>query len=120
MKDLDKKPPFPFEQAGRELRSEEVRPRIDEYRRATAHSDQPINAEAFSKEVLMKMLGNDDCQGIRIYYGRKKGKPSLLLVGIDKKGNDIQRVPGGLKDMPGDSGTGVYSDGCPCPQLCSE
>lgn len=120
MKDI-KPIPFPFERAGRELKSDEARPRIDEYRRATASDPKHINAEAFSKEILMKMLDNDDCRGIRIYYGRKKGEPSMLLVGIDKNGNDIHRVAGGLKDMPNEGdGSGVYGDGCPCPQHCSE
>lgn len=119
MKENREKASFPFDVAGRELRVGEVRPRIEEYHQETSRVAERIDAEAFSKEVFMKILQHNDCHGIRIYYGRNKGEASLLLVGIDQNGNDIQRVPGGLKDMLEDDGSGVYGDGCPCPKLCS-
>ncbi|OIN60114.1 hypothetical protein [Arsenicibacter rosenii] len=117
MKDINE--PFPFDRAGRQFKISEVRPRIDQYQKEFPDRATRINAEAFSKEVFDQIFSNESCRGIRIYYGRNEGKPSLILVGIDKHGNDIHRVPDGLKDMPGDDDSGTYGDGMPCPTHCS-
>lgn len=98
----------------------EARTWVDDYRATCEKQTSPIHAESFSKEVLMKMLANDDCQGIRIYHGHEKGEARLLLVGIDKTGSDMHRTQRGLKDdMPGDDGgSGIYGDGAKCPEEC--
>ena len=110
--------PFPYKQGGRQMKFDEARSQVDEYRK-TPPTGEVVFAEAFSKKTLMEMLGNEACQGIRIYHGRQHGTPTLLLVGIDHKGNDMHRTPNGLKDMGGDGGSGIYGDGIKCPDQCS-
>jgi hypothetical protein len=113
------KNPFPFEKSGREMSHTEARTWVDEYRKTCYSQPNPIHAEGFSKEVLMKMLANDDCRGIRIYHGHQNGQPRLLLVGIDKHGDDMHRSKQGLKDdMPGEDGSGIFGDGIKCPSEC--
>jgi hypothetical protein len=111
---------FPYAKPGREMSFTEARNWVDAYRKTCEKQPNPIYAEAFSKEILLKILANDDCQGIRIYHGHEKGEPRLLLVGMDKKGNDMHRTPQGLKDdMPGDGGgSGIFGDGGKCPDEC--
>ncbi len=115
----DTKYPFPYQQEGRQLKFDEARTQVDEYRKAP-HTGEVVFAEAFSKKILMEMLGSDACQGIRMYHGRQHGTPTLLLVGIDSKGNDMHRTPKGLKDMGGDGGSGIYGGGSRCPNDCGE
>ena len=113
------KPHFPFEKAGREMSHTQARTWVDDYRKTCSTQTHPIYAEGFSKEILMKILANDDCQGIRIYHGHEKDEPRLLLVGMDKHGNDMHRSQHGLKDdMPSDDGSGIFGDGGKCPDEC--
>ncbi len=112
--------PFPYKKAGREMRFDEARTWVDSYRKTCEKQVKPIFAEGFSKEVLMKMFADDACTGIRIYHGQQNGEPRLLLVGMDKEGNDMHRSQRGLKDdMPDDGGgSGIYGDGARCPEEC--
>lgn len=111
---------FPFDKAGREMQYNEARTWIDEYRKTCAQQTSPIYAEGFSREVLMKLLSDKNCHGVRVYHANQNGEPRLLLVGMDKHGNDMTRTKQGLKDdMPGDGGgSGIYGDGARCPEEC--
>ena len=41
-----------------------------------------IKAEFFGRDFLMKLLSQDDCVGMRIYYGQDdKGTQHLVVVG---------------------------------------
>jgi hypothetical protein len=115
----DSKYKFPYPKEGRQMKFDEARTHVDEHRKGP-HAGEKVHAEAFSKKILMEMLGNEECQGIRIYHGRQHGSPTLLLVGIDHKGNDMHRTPQGLKDMGGDGGSGIFGDGTKCPNQCGE
>ncbi len=110
---------FPYKQGGRQMKFDEARTQVDEYRQLPP-AGEVVFAEAFSKEILMEMLGSNECHGIRIYHGRQHGTPTLLLVGIDSKGNDMHRTPKGLKDMGGDGGSNIYGDGTKCPDMCGD
>ena len=66
----------------------------------------------FGEKVIREILDQHGAEGIRIYYGIKPGvtpgttAPQLILVSVDKHGNDI--VPG------------VYGDRSEiCPPMCS-
>lgn len=60
----------------------------------------------FHRKDLDELLAQPGCVGLRYYYGRKvEGQDTLVLVGVDKEGNDlIQGV--------------VMEDGFWCPPLC--
>ena len=113
------KPHFSFEKPGREMDYTQARSWVDDYRKTCQEQANPVYAEGFSKETLMKILTDTNCAGIRIYHGHEKGESRLLLVGIDKHGDDMHRSKHGLKDdMPGNGGSGIYGDGGRCPDEC--
>jgi hypothetical protein len=44
----------------------------------------------FSRRIFGLILDQQDCVGIRIYFGRtSEGKQTLILVGVDKSGSDL-------------------------------
>jgi hypothetical protein len=67
--------------------------------------DSPKSAFFFRK-LLDELLAQPNCAGLRICYARTdKGEDSLVLVGVDKDGNDM--VQGTLLE-----------DGFFCPPFC--
>lgn len=47
-------------------------------------------AHFFGREILEKLLAQDNCMGIRMYYGiNTEGEKQLVLVGADKDENDL-------------------------------
>ena len=75
--------------------------------RMTADSTMKgVLGEFFGKDALVGALNQKNCTGLRIYYGKKDdGTPALVLVGVDKSGNDLTA---GL----------VLEDGYICPPWC--
>ena len=62
-------------------------------------------AHFFGKEILNQLLEQENCVGIRIYYGIKDDKTELVLVGVDSEENDL---------------LGLVADlSLPCPKTCS-
>lgn len=63
---------------------------------------------AFNAKAVVELLAQPGCVGLRYYKGRNKaGEDSMILVGVDAKGNDM--VDGMLLD-------GIL----PCPPFCSD
>jgi hypothetical protein len=60
----------------------------------------------FLRKELDDLLAQPGCSGVRFYYGLDaNGQDSLILVGVDKDGNDMVN--------------GVLIDGSfPCPPFC--
>jgi len=57
------------------------------YRINTESKDMLIHY--FGKEAVDKALAQPGCIGLRMYYGMdKNGTRGLILVGVDKKGNE--------------------------------
>lgn len=74
-----------------------------EYRRQ--NPDSTI-AHFFGREILEKLLNQEDCMGIRAYYGiDENGDKELVLVGADSHGNDLTNLVADLS--------------MPCPRACS-
>lgn len=62
----------------------------------------------FFREVLDKLLAQPGCVGIRYYHGLDaQDQPSLIIVGVDAKGDDI--TGGVLMDFH-----------YPCPPFCGD
>jgi hypothetical protein len=60
----------------------------------------------FYREAFEKILAQKDCIGIRYYYAKTNdGTPTLVLVGVDSKGNDM--VEGAIMERSQ-----------PCPPYC--
>jgi hypothetical protein len=77
----------------------------------------PIRSEFFGKEKLNILLTKSEkVVGLRIAYGLEAGEPSLILVPVDKDGNNIALDKSGLKDMP--DGDDYLANGPKCPLAC--
>ncbi|MDH4045606.1 MAG: hypothetical protein OEY20_00270 [Gemmatimonadota bacterium] len=60
----------------------------------------------FPRKPVQDLLAQKGCEGVRIYYARdEKGVPALVLVAVDKDGNDM------VKDS-------ILEWSYPCPPLC--
>ena len=52
----------------------------------------PHKGGMFLRAELDQVLAQPGCAGLRYYYGRKAdGQDSLILVGVDEKGNDMEQ-----------------------------
>ena len=67
--------------------------------------DGAVLASFFGKQTIQKILDQEDCVGIRIYYGLENSTPVLVLVGAKANEDDI--ISGELAQ------TGVQ-----CPPVC--
>lgn len=66
-----------------------------------------IIAHFFGRDILQKILDQDDCMGIRMYYGiNDERQKELILVGVDSQGNDLIEL--------------VADISTPCPHICSK
>jgi hypothetical protein len=52
-----------------------------------AQPNEPL-ARFFGRDILLSILAQADCQGIRFYYGLNESVPQLLAVGADSEEND--------------------------------
>lgn len=65
-------------------------------------------AHLFGSETIKKLLDQEGCEAMRIYYALDdKGEQQLILVGTDVKGNDMTK--GLILDMS-----------VPCPPDCPD
>lgn len=65
----------------------------------------------FGRNKLLALLEQDDCQGLRIYFGAYRNSPAqqnLVIAGVDSKGNNIKD-----KDL-------YLNRGWPCPPHCPD
>ncbi len=64
-------------------------------------------AHFFGRDILERILSQENCMGIRMYYGiDDDGKKQIVLVGADEHQND-------LTDLVADISH-------PCPHTCSQ
>ncbi|MDZ7372452.1 MAG: hypothetical protein ONB23_00655 [candidate division KSB1 bacterium] len=60
----------------------------------------------FGREAIERILAQERCVGIRYYFAETdKGQPTVVLVGVDEKGEDL--VEGFLAEVS-----------WPCPPYC--
>jgi hypothetical protein len=66
-----------------------------------------VLGEYFGGNAIQEVLKQDGCIGIRIYYAKKDdGNPTLVIVGVDKSGNDM------FNNL-------IIDHGFPCPPICN-
>ena len=52
----------------------------------------PHKGGMFLRPELDQLLAQPGCAGLRFYYGRKAdGQDTLILVGVDEKGDDMEQ-----------------------------
>lgn len=135
------------EPAGRKITLDDARSRTrlfrEGYRDKVPTMPEHVIANTFSKELLLEMLKQPGCEGIRMYHAVRPDAGSgsegrireLVLVGVDKEGNDLLTVsedPGSgkrgcsplgiflaLPASPPPSTPGIIAGSPrPCPTLC--
>lgn len=75
--------------------------------RYRAENPDTTIAHFFGKDILRKLLDQDNSMGIRMYYGiDEDGAKQLVLVGVDSDGNDLTELVADLS--------------FPCPNACSD
>ncbi len=86
-------------------------------RQKEKRKEKYIKANFFGCDIIRKILSEEGCKGIRIYYAvDDKGQQQLLLVGADAKMNSL--VPSTIgKD--GSSYT-IADRSVPCPDECPD
>lgn len=73
-------------------------------------ANKNIKAFFYGREKLQELLNQNDCVGIRIYYGGERDahggySPALVLVGADENMDDLANGK-------------ILERGAPCPPLC--
>ncbi|MEP6749369.1 MAG: hypothetical protein ABJB86_16660 [Bacteroidota bacterium] len=73
--------------------------------------------ETFEKASFTALLGETDCQYIRVYLAMDEDlQIRVIVVGADSKNADILPVAGLAKPL--DGGGNIVEDGIRCPDLC--
>jgi hypothetical protein len=75
---------------------------------AKRYRDSMHKGGLFLRKELDELLAQPGCSAMRFYYGRnKQGADTLILVGVDREGNDMA--------------SGVVLDiHYPCPPFCND
>lgn len=90
---------------GKEITVQEAKEFIANYRNSS--KPKAVKAEFFGKEKLNKILDQEQCVGIRFYFGKHNyGELNIVAVGCDKDGEDLYE--GIILEM-----------GEPCPPHCA-
>ncbi len=83
---------------------EEAQEMIGRYRRANPDSKHAV---MYTRVPFDRILAQPGCSGIRMYYAmHPDGLPTLVLVGVDVEGNDMDQ---------GELAEWMY----PCPPVCA-
>ena len=93
-----------------------------------------VRSEFFGIENLRQLLSQPGAVGLRVYHAKSwedadgnplttgdgRLTPRVVLVGVDRDGNDLVSSPAeGLKDMPDEAGfSGFVGRGPICPPEC--
>lgn len=52
--------------------------------------EEVVKAHFIGKEAILKVLDQENCVGVRIYYAENdEGKPELVVVGVNENGKDL-------------------------------
>ena len=106
-----------YKDAGEFISKSDYLKLTESYRRSDnflkAENNEKLLAVSFGREKIDSLLAQDGCEGVRIYFGEEeiKGKKQnrLIIVGMDKKGNDLKKKHHKILDR-----------GWPCPDNCPD
>lgn len=75
------------------------------------------HCESFDRSAFDKLLQNENCKGVRIYYGMKDNdhRVHAIIVGVDAEGKDILPLPGIVMDATDPI---IVDNGQTCPDYC--
>lgn len=64
-----------------------------------------VLAQMYDKNLILDILNQENCCGLRLYYGKDQGQNVMVIVGTDENGDDIEN---GV----------IIEKGTPCPPNC--
>jgi hypothetical protein len=88
------------------------------------HKKKPLHPKhhggSFDRAAVEKILAQPGCARLRIYHGRdEKGKPNLILVGVDAAGKDmLPEKEGTAKVNKAVTQASIMEKSWPCPPYC--
>ena len=81
-----------------EIGMTEAREMVGRWKRA---NPEKKSAGAFTRVGLDRILAQDGCQGVRMYYALdEQGAMTLVLIGVDEFGNDMDEGDLAEKSFP--------------------
>ncbi len=84
--------------------------------RAKAQEKTIINAHFFGKEKIQKLLDQEGCVGLRVYYGKdSNGGQKLFMVGASSDMDNI--IPADTKSASTDDNF-ILDESWDCPPYC--
>jgi hypothetical protein len=73
--------------------------------------------ETFDRACFDQLLAQDDCTGVRVYFGiNDDDQVNLVIVGVNSKNEDI--LPGENEQPILTGGKVIIEDGTRCPDQC--
>ena len=82
------------------------------------HKGILLTSETFNRAAFDVLLAENDCVGIRIYFGMDKDLAiKLIAVGVNEKDEDILPSEGDAIATTSD-GKNITENGQPCPPIC--
>ncbi len=108
---------------GEKISKAKARKWINNYKRKHEKDKNYMSSMLFHKKVVMDMLNEDKCVGLRVYNALdEEGKIHFILVGTDEKGKNI--LPPGDEyaaktvEENADGDPILINNGEPCPPFC--
>jgi len=78
-------------------------------------SADEIRSHYFGRDVIDKILSQDGCTGVRIYYAlNDSGEKKIIISGVDSQGNNM--LPESSTVTAGENILADFS--WPCPDVC--
>lgn len=88
---------------------------VDNYRTKHSKDKNYLLSMLFDKEVVIDMLNEDKCEGLRVYNAMdEEGKEHFILVGTDSKGNNL--LPSSEESLT--ESYSLLDEGKRCPTDC--
>lgn len=110
---------------GSKISKSKARKWVNNYKKKHGNDKNFLSSMLFDKHIVLKMLNEDKCEGLRIYNALDdEGGLHFVLVGTDAEGNNI--LPSGdeymaktIEEADGDDPI-LINDGQNCPPNCPD
>lgn len=108
---------------GSKISKSKARKWVDNYKKQHSKDKNYLSSMLFDKKIVMSMLNEDKCEGLRIYNALDdEGGLHFVLVGTDADGNNILPASDEYMTKTIDEADGgdpiLIDDGKKCPPVC--
>ncbi|GCC51143.1 hypothetical protein SanaruYs_13630 [Chryseotalea sanaruensis] len=110
---------------GEKISKLKARKWVNNYKKKHGKDKNFLSSMLFDKHIVLKMLHEDKCEGLRIYNALDdEGKIHFVLVGTDANGNNImppsEEYSARTIDESPDGESILINNGLPCPFACPD